>query len=202
MKLSEQKKLSILQAAENLFFEQGMENTSMDLVAQEAKVSKRTLYNHFETKDALFHAILLRLQNQLRTGHVITYDPAFPVETQLHAIAQQEAAFLTSVPLLKVARVAFMHMLQQPALAQKLTANKMGCAAFLDEFLRDAVNAESLIIHDIPFAAKQFIYQLKSFIFYPNLYQFDIPDDKEIAMIVEQTVAMFTARYGTTPKTG
>lgn len=195
MKLSEQKKLSILQAAETLFFEQGMENTSMDLVAREANVSKRTLYNHFETKDTLFHAILLRLQNQLRTGNVITYDKSLPVESQLLKIAQQEAEFLSSAPLLKVARVAFMHMLQQPALAKQLTANKIGCAAFLDDFLQDAVNAGSLYIEDIPFASKQFIYQLKSFIFYPNLYQFDIPNSKNIDNIVKQTVTMFVARY-------
>ena len=195
MKLSEQKKLSILQAAETLFFEQGMENTSMELVAREANVSKRTLYNHFETKDALFHAILLRLQNQLRTGNVITYDKSLPVETQLLTIAQQEAEFLSSAPLLKVARVAFMHMLQQPALAKQLTANKIGCATFLDEFLQDAVKAGSLHIEDIPFASKQFIYQLKSFIFYPNLYQFDIPNSNNIDNIVEQTVSMFVSRY-------
>lgn len=58
MKLSEQKRVHILDAAEQLFFENGVANTSMDEVAKTAAVSKRTVYNHFETKDALFTPLL------------------------------------------------------------------------------------------------------------------------------------------------
>ena len=58
MKLSEQKRLHILDAAETLFYEQGVEHTSMDQIALKAQVSKRTVYNHFDTKEALFDAIV------------------------------------------------------------------------------------------------------------------------------------------------
>ena len=43
----------ILDAAYTLFYRQGFARVSMDMVAAEAGVTKRTLYYHFESKDAL-----------------------------------------------------------------------------------------------------------------------------------------------------
>jgi len=43
MKLSQRKRLDILNAAETLFFQQGVEHTSMDQVASLAGASKRTV---------------------------------------------------------------------------------------------------------------------------------------------------------------
>jgi AcrR family transcriptional regulator len=50
----------ILDAAKSVFLEAGFERTSMDAVAAEAQTSKRSLYAHFPTKDALFLAITER----------------------------------------------------------------------------------------------------------------------------------------------
>lgn len=195
MKLSEQKRQAILTAADHLFFEQGVEQTSMEQVAKVANVSKRTLYNHFDTKDALFHAILLHLKDQIKSGAPVIYDESQPVDAQLRHIAQQESALLTSDKFLRVARVAFMHMLQDPDLARQLSASKVGCLTYLEPFLTQACAAGALVIDDIPFAAKQFVYQLKSFVFYPNLYGFDIPDAAQTTRIIDESVELFLARY-------
>jgi AcrR family transcriptional regulator len=48
----------ILAAAEKLFLAQGFGAVSMDLVAKQAGVSKKTIYCLFETKEALFQAIM------------------------------------------------------------------------------------------------------------------------------------------------
>lgn len=49
---------AIVAAAKRLFLTQGFAATSMDAVAREAPVSKRTLYNHFPSKEALFSAVV------------------------------------------------------------------------------------------------------------------------------------------------
>src|SRR3989454_2102306 len=48
----------ILAAADKLFYTQGIRAVGVDTVAAEAGVSKRTLYNHYPSKDALIGAYL------------------------------------------------------------------------------------------------------------------------------------------------
>lgn len=58
----------ILQAADHLFYSQGIQATGVDAVAAEADVSKRTLYNHFPSKDALVVAYLQRRLRPIRAS--------------------------------------------------------------------------------------------------------------------------------------
>ncbi len=50
----------ILDAAYGLFWRQGFVRVSMDQIAEGAKVTKRTLYQHFRSKDDLIAAALAR----------------------------------------------------------------------------------------------------------------------------------------------
>ncbi|MEM1078658.1 MAG: helix-turn-helix domain-containing protein [Pseudomonadota bacterium] len=50
----------ILIAAFRLFFRRGYSRVRMEEIAAEARVTKRTLYNHFSSKDALIGAVLER----------------------------------------------------------------------------------------------------------------------------------------------
>ena len=50
----------ILTEAYALFYKEGFARVSVDAIARKAGVTKRTLYNHFESKDALVEAVLLR----------------------------------------------------------------------------------------------------------------------------------------------
>ncbi|MDF0529357.1 TetR/AcrR family transcriptional regulator [Tsukamurella sp. 8F] len=63
----------ILDTAKELFLESGFEGTSMDSVAARAQTSKRSLYAHFPTKDALFGAVIDRI-GELFQGRMQTPD--------------------------------------------------------------------------------------------------------------------------------
>lgn len=195
MKLSDQKRLQILDAAEQLFFEQGADNTSMDQLSNYANVSKRTVYNHFATKEALFHAILSRMLDGLHQEGAVQFKVDQAISEQLSAIAQNEVKLLTSEKFLRIAKIAFMQMLKDPSLAQELSTNKIGCLGFLEQFLTEACKAKVLNIDDITFASKQFVYALKSFVFYPKLYGFEVLDPAQELQVINQTVTMFLARY-------
>lgn len=56
--LSERKRESIIKNATILFRRKGFGASSMDEISSAAKVSKRTLYNHFPTKKILFREIV------------------------------------------------------------------------------------------------------------------------------------------------
>ncbi|AZN32198.1 TetR/AcrR family transcriptional regulator [Pseudoalteromonas sp. Xi13] len=195
MKLSEKKRINILQAAEQLFFEKGVEHTSMDQVAAKAGASKRTVYNHFATKEELFQAILTTMLAKINHGDVIHFNKNQPIDLQLTAIAEQEVAMLTSPDFLRLAKIAFMQMLQEPQLAKSLSNNTMGCMTYLEGFLEQAKIAGVLKGDELNVAAKQFVFQLKSFVFYPLLYGFETVTEQQNNKVIEQTVSLFLAKY-------
>ena len=55
------KRDAIVAAAHQLFIQSGFERTSMDAIAEEARVSKQTLYRYYQNKEALFVATMQHL---------------------------------------------------------------------------------------------------------------------------------------------
>ncbi|AZE52170.1 Transcriptional regulator, AcrR family [Pseudomonas chlororaphis] len=55
------KREQILDAATRVFLQYGYEGASMDQVAVESGAARRTLYNQFESKEALFEAMIARI---------------------------------------------------------------------------------------------------------------------------------------------
>src|SRR5882757_8080877 len=51
------RRVAILEAAKNVFSEQGYELATMDDIAERAGTTKRTVYSHFEKKETLFAAM-------------------------------------------------------------------------------------------------------------------------------------------------
>src|SRR5262245_38232798 len=60
-RLTDRKRQAIVDAAVDEFRRHGFEATSMDRIAAAAEVSKRTVYNHFPSKEELFIEILGQL---------------------------------------------------------------------------------------------------------------------------------------------
>ena len=56
----ERRRNDIIDAAERVFFSNGLENATMDDVAEQAELSKGTLYIYFESKEDLYLAITKR----------------------------------------------------------------------------------------------------------------------------------------------
>lgn len=56
----EQRRQSIIDAAEKLFSEKGYDNVSINDIAKEVELNRATIYLYFENKEALCFAVLLR----------------------------------------------------------------------------------------------------------------------------------------------
>ncbi|MCK4700077.1 MAG: TetR/AcrR family transcriptional regulator, partial [Bacteroidales bacterium] len=56
----------IVDAAEKIFFEKGLNNSTMDEVAKEAELSKGTLYLYFKSKEEIHFEIKIRALNILK----------------------------------------------------------------------------------------------------------------------------------------
>ena len=59
------RRTNIIDAAENIFFSKGFEHATMDDVANEAELSKGTLYLYFNSKDELYLEIVQRANSIL-----------------------------------------------------------------------------------------------------------------------------------------
>ncbi len=87
----ERKKKALIDAAEMLFIKNGFDNTSIDDVAKQADLTKRTLYQYFISKEDLYLAVVLRAAKQLTA----TYEEAFAAGgTALEKIKRANQVYL------------------------------------------------------------------------------------------------------------
>lgn len=56
----EQRREEILNAAQTVFFEKGLQNATMDEIAERAELSKGTIYLYYGSKEDLYLAVMLR----------------------------------------------------------------------------------------------------------------------------------------------
>jgi TetR/AcrR family transcriptional regulator len=61
----ERRKNEIIDAAEKVFFKNGFERSSVEKVAEEAELSKATLYLYFKSKEELYYAVCQRAEGKL-----------------------------------------------------------------------------------------------------------------------------------------
>lgn len=61
----ERRKKEIVDAAEKVFFKNGFENSSVEKVAEDAELSKATLYLYFNSKEELYYAVCQRAEGKL-----------------------------------------------------------------------------------------------------------------------------------------
>lgn len=99
---SEQKKAAIVAAALKLFFADGFDRTSVDAIADQAGVSKRTIYNHYGDKESLFlsvigdtYAAMIKATWQIMDAHLAAVTD---IEADLTAFALDLARTMINKP--------------------------------------------------------------------------------------------------------
>ncbi|MCB1801647.1 MAG: TetR/AcrR family transcriptional regulator [Gammaproteobacteria bacterium] len=189
---SEQKRAAILAAALREFEACGFRETSMDRVAASAGVSKRTVYNHFASKQALFDAIAERLVEHGRYEGALPYDPQRPLDEQLQIIAGQVVDMLCSPSFMTLARVTLVELIRSPDLGRNtyelFRQRQTGVANWLEAAAADG----RVTIDDPVWAADQFLGMIKAFAFWPQILGGQpAPDAATRAAIIESTCNMF-----------
>lgn len=183
-----------MSAAVEQFQARGYYATSMNAIAEVANVSKRTLYNHFDSKETLFDAILETLANASAELTTCVFDENRDLAEQLAELATVELNFLTSPSVQALARAGLSRLLGEPEVGKKL--NQRHFHKRIERWLRDAQEAGCLVELDTPFAAKQFMGLLSAFGFWPSICSGEsIPGKKKRERIIDETVRMFLNSY-------
>ncbi|PQO47727.1 TetR/AcrR family transcriptional regulator [Blastopirellula marina] len=195
-RLTDRKRAAIVAAAVKEFEASGFDNTSMNRIAETAGVSKRTVYNHFESKDALFLAIVQELLDTTEAMPDFPYQPERSLADQLTEKANRIIDLFTSDSFQGLVRVTLSRFLMSPQLAQQTIGDQKRFRVRLVRWLEEAVAARKLKIDDCEFAAAQFCGLLQTFTFWPQAFSLEAPPSKdELQHVVRSTVEMFLSRY-------
>ncbi|UGQ46202.1 TetR/AcrR family transcriptional regulator [Massilia endophytica] len=195
-RLTDRKRAAIVEAALAEFRSKGFEATSMDRIAATAGVSKRTVYNHFPSKDELFGQILRELWECSAALNAVAYDPARPLKEQLLALMQQKMLLLRDPYFLDLARVAIAEAIHTPERARDMVAKLGDKEEGVTVFLRAAQADGKLKAGDPAFLSHLLQGQLKTFAFWPQVAMGQPPLDEAMQeLVVRNAVEMFLAAY-------
>ncbi len=196
-RLTDRKRAAILEAAVAEFRESGYEATSMDRIAASAGVSKRTVYNHFPSKEVLFTRILEQMWERGADGLDIPYRTDRPLRAQLLELVEQKMRLLHDPSFTDLARVAIAAGVHNPELARELIARLGDREEGLTAWVRAATADGRLKTNDPVFASMQLQSLVKGFAFWPQIAMGQPPlTAAQQTQVTEAAVEMFLAYYG------
>ncbi|KQT64717.1 MULTISPECIES: TetR/AcrR family transcriptional regulator [Pseudomonas] len=195
-RLTDRKREAIIQAAISEFRAHGFEITSMDKIAATAGVSKRTVYNHFPSKEELFAEILNQLWARIIAEPSVRYDREQPLHEQLRQMLREKVQMMADENFLTLARVAIAATIHSPERAQNMIERMGEREEGLTVWIRAAQADGRLKPVDPEFAAHQVQGLLKAFAFWPqiSLGRAALDPDAQNA-VAESALAMFLALY-------
>ena len=195
---SEQKREAIIEAAKRAFEEFGVQGTSMDKLAEMAQVSKRTVYNHFASKEELVIHLLTELWSQSMVQVEVPYEPDQPLEAQLVKLVRAEVDLVSGADFIGLSRTAIGFYLYQPEKAEEHVESFHIEDTALHRWLKAAVGDGRLQLMGVDFAVKQLHNLVKGACYWPQLIGLEPQlDDAEKEQLVNETVAIFLSRYRT-----
>ncbi len=190
----EKKRAQILEAAVEEFQQRGFVGASMDRIAELANVSKRTVYNHFESKEALFNAIVSLMFEEARETVDVTYVPGRPLREQLVDLGRAEGRLLQSERFMSLARMAIGETMRAPEIAKAAQEESDKMSVFTD-FMAAARDDGTIAIDDIGDATSQYIGLIKARAFWPYVISGGRVSAQDMESIVQSSVDTFIARF-------
>jgi TetR/AcrR family transcriptional regulator of autoinduction and epiphytic fitness len=195
-RLTDRKRVAIVGAAIAEFLASGYDSTSMDRIATRANVSKRTVYNHFPSKEALFAAILHQLWDASQEGDAPAYRADEPLRAQLLELLGRKLRLLNDEAFLSLARVAIGAAIHSPERARDMVARLGEREEDLTVWVRAAAADGRLKTDDPLLAALQLQALVKAFAFWPQVTMGQPALGKrEQKQVAESAADMFLARY-------
>ncbi|WP_444920113.1 TetR/AcrR family transcriptional regulator [Microbulbifer sp. CnH-101-G] len=193
---SELKRQAIIDAAKQAFQELGVQGTSMDELAARAQVSKRTVYNHFASKEALVMFLIGELWQQATQSPGCDYNPDSDLHAQLLTLLELEIKTICNPQYIELNRMAFDYFFHQPeALRQEMEKYKAHETG-VQRWIKAAVADGRLKPLDPEIASGQIHNLIKGSCFWPQMLQLSgPPSSTEQVALAERTAGMFLSHY-------
>jgi len=195
MNISLKKRDQIVASARMLFLEHGFGATSMDVIAENAGVSKRTVYNHFKDKKALFSAIIETVCKETCPTDFDRPDLSQGAEQVLIAIGIKYLTANLAPQAIDLLRVVAAESATFPELGKLLwESGAKQLTQFISDYLVTLEQEGVLIVTNPDVVAIQFLGMIKEPFYLPLLFGIGHnPSKKEIKTTVEYAVSILLA---------
>jgi len=152
----------ILSAATELFLAEGYGSTSIEAVAARARISKRTLYDRFEDKAALFAAAVHGVIAHIRPPPHVPLIEGASLSEMLHRLAQFILNAALAPQALALYRLVHAEAARFPQLARAVEgdAGNREAVMLIASLLARELPDSKLAAEDREFAAAQFIFMV------------------------------------------
>lgn len=161
--LSRKKYFAILEAARHVFLEHGFSSSSVDVIAEKANVSKRTVYKHFEDKNSLFAAAVQMLCEEVVPASLeeLQTDTTDPRET----LTRIGVHFLTKIytpEQIALFRIVVSEARRFPELGEMMYKRVIRSERFVQSYLEDLQRSGGIELPCADIAPGQFFGLLKT----------------------------------------
>jgi TetR/AcrR family transcriptional regulator of autoinduction and epiphytic fitness len=192
VQLAESKRENIVSAAIEEFREQGFLGANMSRIAKRAEVSSRTLYKHFENKDALFEAISeIMIERNWRMDPV-AYDPDLDFAEQLQDALWRYIRVITDETAIGLNRMVLSELIRDLDRSRQFFSESETHDYPITRLISEAMDAGVIRKADPGFATNQLLMLIKGFYFWPEFFLGENPTPKAV---MADCIAMFLAHY-------
>ncbi|WP_025841065.1 TetR/AcrR family transcriptional regulator [Asaia platycodi] len=195
------KRRQILDGAEAIFLEFGYEGASMSQIACRAKVSKGTLYNHFENKAALFGAVIEDLSRSKFAPVLCQSDlSAVTCAEAFSQLAERFIRILLQPGPLRLYRIIVSEAPHFPDLADTFWRYGFGKTLnTLTQWVEHWIERGAISADDPVFAAEQFMALCQTRLVQRKRFELPIDNsDEQIRFVAGRVGQAFVAIYGNT----
>jgi TetR/AcrR family transcriptional regulator of autoinduction and epiphytic fitness len=199
-RLTDRKRSAILAAAAEQFRTHGYAAASVDGIAALAEVSKRTVYNHFPSKDVLFAETILHMFESSAGLLELVYRSERSLREQLEELMRLKMRSLAERDFLDLARVAIGEAIHAPERTLPILARLGELEEGVTRWIRAAQEDGRLKPGDPAFAATALQGQIKTFAFWPQIAMGAAPlAAPEQERVLDAAVSMFLAYFAVDP---
>jgi AcrR family transcriptional regulator len=189
----------ILDGALRVFAEEGYSGTTMDAVAAAAGLSKPTLYQYFDSKDALFQAMMLGQRDRMM--NVFDHPSPDGMVKDLHSFAWDYADVVMRPEMLSLARLIIGEVQRFPEIGRAYQASGPDrLLSGIMDYLTRQRDAGRLAFEDAELAAQDLWGLILSAPRTQALYQPDaLPDRVALHRYITNGLSVFLRAYSTDP---
>lgn len=193
---ADKKKQAALEAAARLFLSKGYGSVSMDEIAAEANISKRTLYNRFPSKEALFGEVVTDIWESLDIP-VLPSAKGSDIKNALTDFARKLLALLRSERFSGLLRLVAGESGRFPELSKLYGENSIQpLIDGLGGYFAECASLGILKTDDHQFAARQFLGMVKENLFWPILLGiYPMPSEAEDAEVIKKSIDIILRIY-------
>ena len=191
------KRREILDGARQVFRASGFDGASMGQIAQAAGVSKGTLYVYFESKEALFQALVTRDRNEAAEQLFQCGDDNADIATLLQRVGESFVTMMARPDHIALVRMVIGAAEKFPESGRTFFEKGPSRGVTrLATLLRPHIEAGDLVIDDIELAASTFFCLCQGNLIKPLLFGCGKqPSADDIRRTVAEGVAVFLRAY-------